>query len=204
MTTTLLFEIESVIVFICIFGLFVVLRQILFYGFAPFFSSSPEKVDLILSNVRIDNKFTIYSFGHGRSGFLRVIEKKYPGTKLIGVENSRWHCFTNRLQVFLRGSRIKIRYSDYYRVDISDANIVYCYLNIPVLRNIYKKLRIEPRAGATIISSGFVIPYLKYSRILKTEKSQHWLNFVAGKHEKVLTEKQKEHKPDQNVYIYEV
>lgn len=204
MTTTVLFIIEAAVSFVFIFSLFVVLRQIFFFGFAPFFPSHPEKVELILKNVRIDNDKTIYSLGHGRSGFLRAVEKKYPKAKLIGVEDDLGHCLIARLQAFLQHSRIEIRHSDYYRADISDANIVYCYLDIPVLRNLYKKLRVESRAGAVIISSGFVVPYFRHPKILKTEKTKHWFDFIAGKHEKVLTEKQKEHRPDQNVYIYEV
>lgn len=204
MTATTLFVIEATILFVFIFGLFIVLRQIFFFGFAPLFPSRQKKVEMILKNVKINNGQTIYSLGYGRSGFLRVIEKRYPRVKLVGVKNNHWHCLIARLQVFLRRSRIKIRYSDYYRADISDANIVYCFLDVPILRDIYKKLRVESRSGAVIISSGFIIPYLKHPKILKTEISKHWFDFIVGKHEKVLTEKQKEHKPDQNVYIYEV
>jgi hypothetical protein len=75
---------------------------------------------------------------------------------------------------------------------------------VHILREIYKKLRVEPRAGASIISSGFVIPYMEPVRTLKTEPAKRWFNFLIGGAEKVLTEKEKEYKPDNNIYYYEV
>lgn len=204
MTQTDLFITESAVFFVFIFMLFVILRQILFYGFAPFFPSSPETMEKILERLRIEKKFTIFSFGHGRSGFLRAVERKYPGVKLIGVEENSLHCLIARLQIFLHRSRIKIIRSDYYRVKIKDANIVYCHLDAGILRDIYKKLRLEPRSGAVIISSGFIVPYLEHQKILKTESKKRWYNFLVGKQEKILTEKEKEFKPDNNIYFYEV
>jgi hypothetical protein len=65
-------------------------------------------------------------------------------------------------------------------------------------------LRVEPKPGANIISSGFVIPYMEAVITLKTEPRKRWFGFLGGGEEKVLTEKEKEYKPDNNVYFYEV
>jgi hypothetical protein len=204
MNQTIILIIQAVILSAVLFFLFIVLRQLLFSGFAPFLPLHPEMIEKTLEKVRIKDDDVIYSLGHGRSGFLWALENKMPDMKLVGVDDSLWHCLLARLQIFLRRSRIKIVHSNYYQADIRKANLVYCCLDVKILREIYKKLRVEPKPGANIISSGFVIPYMEAVITLKTEPRKRWFGFLGGGEEKVLTEKEKEYKPDNNVYFYEV
>jgi len=201
-TPTIIYSI--VIVFTSLFVVLTILRELLFFGFAPFLQSQPGSMEKILEQVVIRDDYTVFSLGYGRSGFLWAVEKKFPNVKLVGVNNDLWLCFLARLQIFLRHSRIKIVYKDYYKANIRKANLVYCYLDVRVLREIYKKLRIEPKAGAVLISSGFIIPYLEAIKVLKIEPKKRWFNFLIGRGEKVLSEKEKEFKPDNNIYYYEV
>jgi hypothetical protein len=196
--------IEVVILSAVLFFIFIFLRQILFFGFAPFLPSNPQTVEKILQQLLIRDDYTVCSLSYGRSGFLRAVEIKYPAVKLIGYEDSWLHCLSAKAQVLLRRSRIKVVRSNYYKSDISRANIVYCYLDVERLREIYKKLKIESPAGAVIVSAGFIVPHLECVKILKTEPRKRWFSFLVGGQEKVLTEKEKEYKPDNNVYFYEV
>jgi hypothetical protein len=204
MSPVLIITIQVVVLSLGLFFVFLTLRELLFFGFAPFIQSRPELMEKILEQVEIKDDYVICSLGYGRSGFLWAVENKFPGVKLIGIDDSAWHCFLAKIQVLLRHSRIQIRHADYYQADISRANIVFCYLDVEILRDIYKKLRVEPRAGATVISSGFIIPFSDPVRTLKTEPKKRWFNFLIGGEEKVLTEKEKEFKPDNNIYYYEV
>jgi hypothetical protein len=204
MSQTISLIINIVILSAALFFIFLVLRELLFFGFAPLLPSQPEVMEKILERVRIKDDDVVYSLGYGRSGFLWALESKMPGVKLVGVDDSLWHCTIARLQILLRRSRIKVVHSGYYKADIRKANIVFCYLDVSILRDVYKKLRVEPQGGATIISSGFVIPYMEAVRTLKTEPKKRWFNFLIGSAEKVLTEKEKEYKPDNNIYYYEV
>jgi hypothetical protein len=196
--------IQVAILSVVLFFIFINLRELLFFGFTPFLPSRPELMEKILAELEIRDDFAVYSLGYGRSGFLWAVEKKFPNAKLVGIDDSRWHCFLARLQIFLRGSHIKVEYSSFYKADIRPANIVFCYLDVGILREIYKKLRIEPQAGAYVISSGFIIPFSDPVKVLKTEPRKRWFNFLIGGQEKILTEKEKEYKPDDNIYYYEV
>jgi hypothetical protein len=204
MNPTILIVIQTVLLTTILFVVFLILRELLFFGFAPFLQSQPEAMEKIMEQVEIRDDYAVYSLGYGRSGFLWAVEKKFPTVKLIGIDDNLWHCFLARLQIFLRRSRIKVKHAGYYLADIRGANVVFCYLDVEILREIYKKLRIEPKAGAVVISSGFVIPYLEPIKILKIDPKKRWFNFLIGGAEKVLTEKEKEYKPDNNIYYYEV
>lgn len=198
-------EISQVIILSAIlFSVFIFLRQILFYGFVPFLPSRPEVMERILKEVDIREGDAVYSLGYGRSGFLAVAEKRFPRAKLVGIEDSWWHFLIAKLQVVIRRSRIKVVHSSFYKADIREANVVYCCLDVDMLREMHKKLKIEPRAGAVIISMGFLIPYLEPLKVVETKEVRRWFSFLTGGHEKVLTIKQREHKKDNNFYFYEV
>jgi hypothetical protein len=204
MSPTILITTQVIILSLGIFVFFLILRELLFFGFAPFMQSQPELMEKILEQVNIRDDYAIYSLGYGRSGFLWAVEKKFPTIRLVGIDDSLWHCTLARLQILLRRSRIKVVHSGFYLADIRQANIVFCYLDVAILREIYKKLRVEPKAGAIVISSGFLIPFLEPVKILKTDPKHRWFNFLIGGTEKVLSEKEKEFKPDNNIYYYEV
>jgi hypothetical protein len=189
---------------IVLFSLFIFFRQILFFGFTPFLPSRPDVIEKILSELAIKKGMAVYSLESGRTGFLGITEKKHPGLKLVGVKNESFGCLMAKLQAFLKGSKIKVKKVDFYKIDIRDANIVFCYLDTKDLREMYKKLKIEPRSGAIIVSLGFVIPYLEPLKIVKTEEKKRWYNFFIGRHEKIITEKEKEFKRDNKIYFYEV
>jgi hypothetical protein len=204
MNQTIIIIIQAAILSTALFFIFLSLRELLFFGFAPFLPSRPELMEEIIQQVDIRDDYAVYSLGYGRSGFLWAVEKKFPTVKLVGIDDSRWHCLLARLQIFLRGSHIKVEYANFYQADIRQADIVFCYLDVGILREIYKKLRVEPQAGALVISSGFVIPFSDPVKILKTQPKKRWFNFLIGGQEKILTEKEKEYKPDNNIYYYEV
>jgi len=187
-----------------LFGLLLVIRHLLFFGFAPFVPHRPEVIEKILKEINPASGTVFFSLGCGRSGFLELARKKCPDGTFIGVEEGAISSCISRLQTCLKGMRdIKVVHSDYYKTDLHRANAVYCYLNPEELRDLYKKLKLEPRTDAIIVSVGFAIPYLDPIKIMKTEQKKKWYGFLIS-HKKVLTIKEKEHTRDDNVYFYQV
>lgn len=194
---------QIVVISIFLFSLLIFLRHLLFFGFAPLVPHRPEVVEKILKEINPEPDAVFYSLGYGRSGFLFLAEKMCPQGKFFGVDEGFLSTIFSRLQIFLKKSKIKIIKSDYYKADIQRADVVYCYLNPEELRDLYKKLKLEPKSNAFVISSGFLVPYLDPLKVLKTEPKKKWYDFLIN-HKKVLTIKQKEHTRDNNVYFYQV
>jgi hypothetical protein len=193
--------ISSLTVFL--FGLLLVLRHLLFFGFAPMVSHRPEVIKKILDEINPEPDTVFYSLGYGRSGFLDIARQRCPKGEFIGVDEGFVSACLSRLQLFLRKINIKVLCCDYYKADLRRAQVVYCYLNPEELRDLYKKLKLEPRTDAIIISAGFVVPYLDPIKVIKTEQKKKWYGFLTS-HKKVLTIKEREHTRDDNIYFYQV
>jgi len=186
-----------------------IIFDIILRGFAPFISSRPWVIKRLveeLGEFRLDNKSVIYVYALscGKSGFLYGIEKKYPQAKLIGVEYSLLHYIIARIQIFLRRSKIKVLYkNDLYKLNISNADLIYCYLNIEILRNLPKKFKFECKHGTIIISNGITIPNFKIKKSIELVNKKRRFVFFS-KHKKIWSSKMKEGKRVNKVYFYKI
>jgi len=100
----------------------------------------------------------VYELGCGRAPFLRLMGPAYPKAKLIGVENLAILCLLNRLLFKLQGKRIKILRQDLLTLDLSSADLIYCYLNNTTMTRLSEKFKRECRPGTQIISRRFLLP----------------------------------------------
>ena len=57
-------------------------------GFAPLFISHKRALRAIMSTIHPLSNQTIFELGSGSAKFLRMVEKKYPNTRLVGLEYS--------------------------------------------------------------------------------------------------------------------
>jgi len=195
----------AILVFV-LFIMFVLLRQILFFGFDPFLSTRPKELEKIFEKVDVNErkKIDIYALGFGRSGFLKVAEKIFPEANLVGAEDSYFYYLLAKVQVFLRRSKIKVVYSDFYRFNVRKADILYCYLNPEDLREIYKKLIVDTKNNAQIVSMGFAMPYLEPIDSLMLEPGKRWFHYFSKRNKEFFTPKERKEKRDDKVYFYEL
>lgn len=186
-----------------IFSVAVFAYLVLFYGFSPFLPSRPEEIKKIIKEMRIKEGSSVCSLGSGSSGFLMVLEEHYPNLELVGVEKHWLIYWAAKLQVCLKKSRIKVVRSDYYWANIRRADIVYCYVSLKDIREIQRKLKIDTKPNALIVSNGFVIPYMESFKVVKLENKKKWYNFFNRGKEVVRTSRD-EDKRDSKVYFYQV
>jgi hypothetical protein len=174
-------------------------------GFAPFISSRPWVVKELfgeLAKLKIKEKPRIYSLGCGRSGFLYEAGKRFPGAELIGVEHDLIAYLLAKLQLLLRRTDIKLIYQRrLYELDISRADLVYCYLEIEQLRDLPKKFRFECEPGTIVFSNGYPIPNLSGERTIELPSKKRKLGFLARR-KKFFRSKDKEGKRANLVYFY--
>lgn len=178
---------------------------ILLRGFAPFVCSRPLVVEELfgeLAKLQIKEHPQIYSLSCGRSGFLFEAGKRYPGAELIGVENDLMPYLLAKFQLYFRKTDIKVIYQkDLYKLDVSRADLIYCYLDIDRLRDLPKKFRFECRPGTIVFSNGYPIPNLSGERTIEISSKKRKLGFLAGR-KKFFKSKDKEGKRANLVYFY--
>jgi len=123
----------------------------------PFVPSSRKAIKKIVDLIPVDKDKIIYDLGCGDGRVLIAYTKKY-GVRGIGYELG-WLAYSlARFNVWLTKTPIKIYKQNFYKVNLSQADIVFCYLLPATLKNIEKKLIDELKPGAKIISLDFQFP----------------------------------------------
>ena len=146
--------------------------NIVFRGFAPFISTNPKVISKIMENLDFSGNSKVYELGCGKAGFLRAIELEYPQAELIGVEYSFLPWLITKIQISLNKSKIKIKIKNLLKVNLADADLIYCYLNSRTMEKLQKKFKQECKKGTKIISYAFSIPNSEPNKIVKLKNNE--------------------------------
>ena len=100
----------------------------------------------------------IYELGSGWGGLANALAKKYPDKTVIGVELSPVPYFFSRLrQAYDQKPNLIFNFCDFFSVNLSDANLVVCYLSPKTMKKLSGKLRLELPKDSLIISNTFAL-----------------------------------------------
>jgi len=195
---------------VVLYYLTVLLFDFLLRGFAPFFSSQPwivKQIEAGLGKIKLNNEssLSVISFGSGKSGFLRHIEKTRKTKKLIGAEKFLFNFLFSWLQVFVRRSKIKvIKSRHFHRVYVRDIDLIYCYVPQPsTIRELGDKFKFECRSGTIIISNGFSVPFLDPIEIIELNEPNTRFSFLSHER-KIWFAKSKRWRKEAKVFIYRI
>lgn len=144
--------------------------NVFFRGFAPFISSRPKvikKIMLELEKIGLPQNACVYELGCGRAGFLCAVRDKYPQAKLVGVEYSFLPFIIAEIQNNLTRARLILLRMNFLKVDLHQADIIYCYLNRQSMLNLEEKFSKNLKKGAWIISYAFPVPKRMPKRVVQ-------------------------------------
>ncbi len=143
--------------------------NIVFRGFAPFISTKFNAILSILKELDLSGEETVYELGAGKAGFLRAVEQKFNVSNLIGVEYSWWPYLLAKMQIIISGSKIKIIRKDIFKINLKEANIIYCFLSPEMMERLENKFKEECQKGTLIISYHFRMKNLEPEKVIKEE-----------------------------------
>jgi predicted RNA methylase len=126
-------------------------------GGAVFTTTHRSKIKKILEVIPMHSGQMVYDLGCGDSRFLIEATKRYQ-VKAIGYEINPWPFLLSRLRIILKRANVSVRFEDFWKADLSDADIVFCYLFPDVMDRLKEKLSEELKTGAKVISCNFEIP----------------------------------------------
>ena len=139
---------------------------------ALYVSTSRAKITAFINAVPMRADQTLVDLGCGDGRVLREAQKRY-GVQTIGYEINPVAYLKARL-FSLGTNKIKIRRENFWEADLSDADVVFCYLYPDVMKKMAVKLTAGLKPGTVIVSSNFSLPGFVPSKILRLESS--WQN----------------------------
>ncbi len=179
--------------------------DLLLRGFHPFIASRPWVVEQLMPEVKLSKNRPLkgIAFSSGRSGFFYALKSQYPAIELIGYEKNLFPYLVALVQKLIRRSRISIRRAGVRRVDVSDADFIYCHLTPDEMRDLGKKLKFECKTGTIVISTGFNIPGLNPVKVIELPDKAGRFNYLS-KNQNLFQSKRKKFKKEKKAYYYEI
>ncbi len=139
---------------------FIQLYNILVRGHAPVVFSRPSVLKTVSNELNPQNGQTFYELGSANASLLRRLARRYPRVNFVGLEYSLTPWFLGWLLCWPY-SNIKIRKQNFWRADLSQADFIYCFLNVQVMAELEAKLKNECRPPTTVISYIFKLSNTK-------------------------------------------
>ena len=111
--------------------------------------------------------------GCGDGRFLFLAEKH--GLKAVGYELAYYPYLKAVILKFLKGSKVKISNTNFFKTDLSKAKAIFIFLTASVMGKIGRKLKEELNPGTMVVSYGFLIPKWFLTRTLETKPSRTYI-----------------------------
>ncbi|MBD5405316.1 class I SAM-dependent methyltransferase [bacterium] len=155
-----------------IYTLFNVLYICFFRG-VPAIPSSKEtlhNLEKILLKYKTSDDFVFYDLGCGNGKLSFFVAKKYPSSKVVGVEINPFIVFYLKCKKFIFGYknvdfiRANIFKMDFYKLK---PDFIYVYLGDSISKKLSAKLKNELNFGSIVIGNKFLLPDLKVVDVVK-------------------------------------
>jgi predicted RNA methylase len=141
-------------------------------GGAMFTTTHRSKIKRILDAVSMGPGQVVYDLGSGDGRFLIASAKRYK-VNAIGFEINPWAYVLSRFRVGFWQANVSIHFQDFWKADLSKADIVFCYLFPDVMERLKEKLSRELKAKAKVISCNFEIPGWRPEEIITASHCIH-------------------------------
>ncbi len=133
---------------------------------SPWWRTNKDVARTACKLLRVSKKDVVYELGSGDGEFILAAAKEFHAKKAIGIEIDHSRYLVSVVKKRLRGvgNAFFIR-SDFKKVDISDATVVYFYLVPAVIKRILPKLKKELKPGTRIVSFRYQVPLSRVKKV---------------------------------------
>lgn len=138
---------------------------------ALYVSTSRARIEAFLDAVPMTADQLLVDLGCGDGRVLRRAADRY-GVLAVGYELNPMAWLRARLNC-LGKPRLKVFRRNFWRADLADADIIFCYLFPDVMKRLAEKIRKEAKAGAVLVSCNFAVPGFEPHRVLRPDGSRH-------------------------------
>ena len=138
------------LVFLLISGLWLFVPAL--YGL-PWIPTREKRIRRALDLAKLQPDETLYDLGAG-DGRVLVMAAKEFGARAVGIEIGPMQCLVGWLRILFNGfrTRVQMRCGDFYKADISDADVVFVYATSSQTSKLLPLLERELRPGARVVS----------------------------------------------------
>ena len=122
------------------------------YGLPPV-STQPERIRNALKLANLQPEETLYDLGAGDGRVLLIAARDFKA-HAIGIEIGPIQCILTWLRITANGlgSRIRIRWGNFYKANLKDADVVFVYATSREIMKLAPHLEMQMKKGARLVS----------------------------------------------------
>jgi SAM-dependent methyltransferase len=137
-------------------GMSATVALLMFHAFfyVPFVPTEKRVLEKIVSIADLKDGEKVYDLGSGDG---RVLEEalKMASIQATGIEVSRMVLLLGKIRRYFKKTKIQFLRKNFFKHDLSDADVVFCYLFPGVMKGLQEKFEKELKQGARVISYSF-------------------------------------------------
>ena len=139
--------------------------------FAPWVPCFNQDLPRIFKHAKLNPNKVFYDLGSGTGKTLFYANKNF-NSYAKGIEVAiPFYVYSKIKQLISGNKKIQIKFGDFYKNDISDADVVYLYgMNNTLHKKLQDKLQKELKKGAKVISYAF--PFTNWKHKIKDKPSK--------------------------------
>lgn len=139
-----------------------------FYIGAPILLVPKDSIRQALKFCQVKKGQTFYDLGSGTGRSVILADKEFELVS-VGLELSPILVLFSKANLLLHKSSAEIRMENFYKADLSQSNIVFCFLLPQPMKKLIPKFLSELKKGTKIISYCFKIPGWEPIKIIDTD-----------------------------------
>ncbi len=151
-------------IFIAIIAIFIIVVGLLWvivpaiYGLPPV-STKPERIRRALELANLQPGEILYDLGSGHGRVLVMAAREF-GAQVVGIEIGLVQCAVSWGNALWNGVRSKVRIEamNFYKADLSQADVVFAYLTSNQASRLQEKFKRELKKGARVVTISFDLP----------------------------------------------
>jgi SAM-dependent methyltransferase len=169
-------DILLIFIFILVMLMLATMLINLFFTKAPYVPSSKKILDRLLAELKLKPDQIVYDLGCGDGRFLIRSEKKF-GIKGIGYELAPLPFVLAKILQFFSRSKSRIILGNFFKANLRDADVIFCYLFPEIVSKVYQKAKQECRPGTVLISNTFSAQDIKPTKVLYDQNQKPQIYF---------------------------
>lgn len=146
-----------------IYPVILILLVLIFWNVAtnrvPLYLTNTETSAALSMLILNKKKVKFVDLGSGLGGTLRYLASQSPAARFYGVESAPLPFALSWCLGKLSGkSNLEFRFRDIWKQDLSEFDVVYCFLSPVPMARLFAKAQEELKPGSLFISNSFAVP----------------------------------------------
>jgi precorrin-6B methylase 2 len=127
----------------------------------PWVPTSMQMVNRMMEMAEVGPEDVVYDLGCGDGRMVIAAAMRYHA-RAVGIEIDPLRYLWCQFLITILGQRKRIRivFGNFFKQDLSEADVVMCYLMPDALTKLEKKFKQELRPGTRVVSNRFTFPTL--------------------------------------------